>query len=124
MASNVLINADPNTLMERVREFIRKVDVKVPVEKVLLFGSTAKGTRREESDVDLIIISKAFRDVHELERIGMLLELWPYLEELNILAYTPGEFSEVKDRFMMKKILFYALDLTPAKKIACPEKGI
>ena len=124
MASNVLINADPNTLMERVREFIRKVDVKMPVEKVLLFGSTAKGTRREESDVDLIIISKAFRDVHELERIGMLLELWPYLEELNILAYTPGEFSEVKDRFMMKKILFYALDFTPAKKIACPENGI
>lgn len=124
MASNVLINADPNTLMERVREFIRKVDAKVPVEKVLLFGSTAKGTRREESDVDLIIISKAFRGVHELERIGVLLELWPYLEELNILAYTPGEFNEVKDRFMMKKILSYALDFTPAKKIACPESGV
>ncbi len=123
MASNVLINADPNTLMERVREFIRKVDAKVPVEKVLLFGSTAKGTRQEESDVDLIIISKAFREVHELERIGMLLELWPYLEELQILAYTPEEFSQVKDRFMIKKILAYALDLTPKKTRVYAESG-
>jgi hypothetical protein len=50
----------------------------------------------------------------------MLLDLWPYVEELEILAYTPEEFSQVKDRFMMKKILAYAVDLTPKENVACP----
>jgi predicted nucleotidyltransferase len=124
MVTRALIMDDKRPLLERVREFLCKADAKMPVDKVLLFGSTAKGKRRPESDVDLIIVSKSFNGEHELKRISNLLKLWPYVEELNILAYTPSEFNEVKDRFMMKKILSYALDFTPAKKIACPESGV
>jgi len=111
-----LIMGDPKTLMKRVNEWICRADAKISLDKVLLFGSTAKGTRCEESDVDLIIISKNFKGMHEFDRSGMLLDMWDYLEELNILAYTPEEFNEVKDRFMMRKILSYALDLTPKKQ--------
>jgi predicted nucleotidyltransferase len=116
MTQPALILDDPRPIMERVREWIGKVNAKIPLTKVLLFGSTAKGTRTEESDVDLIVISKSFKGVHELDRLEMLLHLWSFVEELNILAYTPEEFNKVKDRFMMRKILSYALDLTPKRQ--------
>jgi predicted nucleotidyltransferase len=120
MTTSALVMDDKRPLLERVREFLCNVNAKVPVDKVLLFGSTAKRKRHGRSDVDLIIVSKGFSAVHELERTGMLLDLWPYVEELEILAYTPEEFSQVKDRFMMKKILAYAVDLTPKENVACP----
>ena len=115
MTTDALILNDPRPLMERIHEWISKVDAKVHVEKVLLFGSTAKGTRREESDVDLIVVSTSFRGVNDLKRISTLLRLWSYVEELNIIAYTPEEFNEAKERFMVKKVLAYAVDLTPQK---------
>jgi len=119
VTTGALIMDDKRPLLVRVREFLCNVDAKMPVDRVLLFGSTAKGKRRGESDVDLIVVSKGFSGVHELERTGMLLDLWPYVEELEILAYTPEEFSQVKGRFMMKKILAYAVDFTPKKNVAC-----
>lgn len=115
MTSEALILNDNRPLMTRIREFISNVGEKIHVEKAFLFGSTAKGTRYAGSDVDLIVVSKSFKVLPELERSGMLLDMWSYVEELQILTYTPEEFEQVKDRFMMQKILEYAVDLAPKR---------
>lgn len=115
MTSEALILNDNRPLMTRIREFISNVEEKIHVEKAFLFGSTVKRTRHAGSDVDLIVVSKSFKVLPELERSGMLLDMWSYVEELQILTYTPEEFEQVKDRFMMQKILEYAVDLAPKR---------
>ena len=46
------------------------------------------------------------------KRLGILENMWDYEEDLETLAYTPKEFEEAKDRFLMKEILSYAIELT------------
>jgi predicted nucleotidyltransferase len=116
MTSEALILNDNRPLMTRIKEFIKKIEEKIDVERVLLFGSTARGKRNKESDVDLIIVSKNFDGIPELERSRMLLDVWSYVEELQILTYTVEEFEQVKNLFMMQKILSYAVDLTPKRQ--------
>ena len=104
---------DKRPLMERITAFVARIDDKIGVEQALLFGSTAKRKRRRTSDVDLIIVSKAFNSVPHHERPGVLENMWNYKEELETLTYTPEEFEQVKSRLLMKEILSYAIDLTP-----------
>ncbi len=117
MTAKALILGDNRPIMERLEKFLCTANASVSFTKVLLFGSTARGTRKAESDVDLVVISEDFQGVPELERSGRLLDMWPYSEHLQVLAYTPEEFEQVKERFMMKKILSYAVNLTPKRKI-------
>ena len=69
-----------------------------------------------------LAVEKALKaeGMHPFDRSGMLLDLWVYIEELNILTYTPKEFKSVKKRFRMQKILEYAKDITPTRKPASP----
>jgi predicted nucleotidyltransferase len=123
VVTKALILNDAKPLLSRVREFLLAVDMEFIVDKAFLFGSTAKGGRNAESDVDLIVISKGFRGLQQLERVEKILALWHYVEELEILAYTPEEFAHVKNRFLVKEILSYALDLTPNPHSTGPVKS-
>lgn len=113
MVTKVLIQNNTRHLLVRVKEFLNVANSEFDVEKAYLFGSTAKGKRHSESDVDLIIVSSSFRKVHPLKRLEKLLGHWHYIEELEILAYTPEEFDQIRNRLLMKEILSYAIDLTP-----------
>ena len=60
-------------------------------EKVILFGSRAKGTARDTSDIDLCVVIKAERK-HRL-----LAELYLALDcdmPVDIVLYTPKEWEE------------------------------
>lgn len=64
----------------------------------------------------LIILSNAFENMPEPKRLGFLQHRWRYIEDLEAMAYTPNEFKQIKERLLMKKILEYAIDLTPKTK--------
>jgi predicted nucleotidyltransferase len=62
-------------------------------ERIILFGSMARGTWDEASDIDLIIIyqtSKSFMD-----RLKELYLSWNIPKAVDILAYTPDEFARM-----------------------------
>ena len=82
------------SLIDLICDYISRVDAEYGVEKAYIFGSTAKGNRLEESDVDLIIVSKAFRGMSMLERLYLLHKLWKNPIDLQVLAYTPEEYKE------------------------------
>jgi len=103
---------DVRPLLDRIHDFLRSVDAKLGVDKAFLFGSTAKGNRLVDSDVDIIVVSKAFASMPMPKRLGLLQKEWNHREELQALAYTPEEFSRVSKRLTMKEILAYAVDLT------------
>lgn len=111
MARTIIIH-DDLPILKRIRKYVAKVDAELGVDKALLFGSTANRKRRKESDIDLIIVSKSFAGIPVPKRLGILENMWDYEEDLETLAYTPKEFEEAKDRFLMKEILSYAIELT------------
>jgi predicted nucleotidyltransferase len=77
-----------------IGEFLIKVEERFNPKKIILFGSRARGDHLNDSDYDVIVVSSSFRDVHFLDRLTMLFELWDYDFDLDILAYTPEEFEE------------------------------
>jgi predicted nucleotidyltransferase len=52
--------ADIETVNRVVRQFVNDVKQKMPIDKVYLFGSYAKGNPHKDSDVDLCFFSKDF----------------------------------------------------------------
>lgn len=79
-----------------LEENIRRIFAPVRPRLVLLFGSRARGTEDELSDIDLIVVydtSKRF-----LDRLEELYALWDLPGGVDILAYTPEEFEEMRTR--------------------------
>lgn len=88
---------------DRVQEIVkyfkdRLADSRIAAE-VILFGSHNGGTPREDSDVDLLIISNAFegKDIFErsaMTRTAKLAAVRKFVVPLDIINLTPEEFEE------------------------------
>lgn len=104
---------DSGSLIDRICDYISIVDAELGVEKAFIFGSTAKGNRLDESDVDLIVVSKTFTRMSLPRRLYLLQKLWSYREQLQAQAYTTEEWKEASQRLMLREILSYAIELVP-----------
>jgi uncharacterized protein len=63
---------DVQRTVRRYCQALRRADI--PVQEVLVFGSQAKGTAREHSDIDLAVVSGTFgKDYHD--ELGMLMKV-------------------------------------------------
>lgn len=82
---------------EWVDRFLAVIIDKYLAEKVLLFGSRARGDHLIDSDVDMIIVSKKFEGVNWLKRIRDISVEWEGLVLLEAICYTPEEFEEKRD---------------------------
>ena len=52
-------------IMESIRKYIEKISQYYKIEAIILFGSYAKGTQNDDSDIDIAIISSDFKDVFD-----------------------------------------------------------
>jgi len=78
-----------------VSEFVGELEKEgIEVERVILFGSYARGDFSEGSDLDLIIVSSSWRDVNQIDRLRLLYKLWDKPIDANFLAYTPEELEK------------------------------
>jgi len=77
-----------------LEEFVEKLRAAYGDAEVYLFGSYARGDWMEDSDVDVIVVSKAFKGIDMPRRIGKVRNLAPKHIAFQILAYTPEEFQE------------------------------
>ena len=75
---------------------IRRIFAPIRPRLVLLFGSRARGTHDDLSDIDLIVVYDT--DKRFLDRLEELYRLWDLPGAVDILAYTPQEFEEMKER--------------------------
>ncbi len=66
----------------------------IRVERILLYGSQATGTAREESDIDLFVISHDWDKYSQRERLEILgVASARILEPIQAQGITPGEIS-------------------------------
>lgn len=69
----------------------------IQVEKVLLYGSQARKTAHEDSDIDLIVISRDWEPYSMRERLEILgVASARILEPVQANGFTPGEISSQK----------------------------
>ena len=64
------------------------------VEKIMLYGSQAVGSAREDSDIDLIVISKDWKNLNQRQRLELLgIASARILEPVQAQGFTPAEIS-------------------------------
>ena len=78
---------------EIARRFVKKLTNNYKIEKVILFGSRARGDHFKMNDFDFIIVSPDFRGVHIIERMSSIYEYWDEPYDIEPLSYTPEEFE-------------------------------
>ena len=66
----------------------------IRIERLILFGSWAKGTQQEGSDIDVVVISKDFENKDYWERIKILSNaIYQVFQPIEAVAMTPQEWD-------------------------------
>jgi len=80
---------------DEIKQVAIRLGVEANAERVILFGSHARGEADEKSDVDFLIIAES--NLPRFKRSRNLYKLFrPYPFSMDLLVYTPGEIEEAK----------------------------
>ncbi len=90
------MDKEKTKIIELLRQFKAKIQKKYDIEKIILFGSVARGIYTKESDIDLIIVGDEFKDKSVLKRSPPFYLEWDLGYPVDILCYLPSEFEEKK----------------------------
>ena len=90
---------EKEALIQRLRHFRQTIDSEIPINRMIFFGSFAKGKQHKWSDIDLIIVSSRFRRVKSFKRARKLYDYWNLDYPVDFLCYTPEEFNKLKGHF-------------------------
>jgi len=95
-----------------LKKFVQKLKKRFDIEKIILFGSRARGEALNDSDYDFIIVSRDFKGIFFTERVGMLYDLWELGTPLEALCYTPQEFvKKAKEISVVREALKHGIAL-------------
>ena len=86
------------TVLSTVRKFKNALEsINIQVDQLILFGSQAEGTAREDSDIDLVVISSSFTNKSYWERINILSDaIYQVFAPIEASAFTPDEWKSKK----------------------------
>lgn len=91
-------------VIEEYKQALRTLGINV--ERVILYGSYAKANQREDSDIDLVIISKDFRKMNLRERLEVLgIAAARIMEPVEAKGYTPEEIQITREASFLKEVL-------------------
>jgi len=91
--------------LEEIRNRLSECLGRIGVEKVIVFGSYARGTQTRRSDIDLLVVMKT--DKRYFDRYDDLRPVFDALQghAVEILIHTPEELERNKERPFMRTIL-------------------
>ncbi len=79
-------------ILKRLKEVFENNNIHV--DRLILFGSWAKGTQREGSDIDIIVVSNDFNGKDYWTRIDILSEaIYRVFAPIQAVAMTPQEWE-------------------------------
>jgi len=96
---------DNETLNESVSGYVSDVKSAMPIDKVFLFGSYAKGTARDGSDIDLCFFSRSFENQRSADIISRLLSLTHKYRDVYIEPHVFPTSELENDNPFVKEIL-------------------
>lgn len=80
-------------LNQEIQKIVQQLIQRYQPEKIILFGSAASGKTSRWSDIDLVAIKKTNKRFYE--RIAEASALIPHSVPVDILIYTPEEFTQM-----------------------------
>ena len=90
-------------IMESIKKYIEKISQYYKIEAIILFGSYAKGTEDEDSDIDIAIISNDFNDIIEdgAKLIGLT---WKIDTRIEPHPITTEDYKNVSNPFIREVV--------------------
>jgi predicted nucleotidyltransferase len=81
---------------EDLREIVRRIVETAAPERIILFGSAARGEMGPDSDIDLLIVKAGeYRALGVEQQLGRAMGLLPYA--MDMVVVTPEQFESMKD---------------------------
>ncbi len=108
MSSNRVVEKQKIRILPTLADIgssLRPIFKKHRVERVLVFGSYARGTQDQRSDLDMLIVKET--NDRFLDRPMEFIEIFRVLQGIpvDLLVYTPEELQRNAERPFVKKIL-------------------
>ena len=97
---------DHETAQQIINQYVSEVKAVLPIDKVYLYGSYAKGSAKWDSDVDLCFFSDSFTSQETMQVLGKLFALKRGYNEYVCLEPNAFPTSELyNDNPFVKEIL-------------------
>ncbi len=97
-----------------IRQYLELLKPDFRIEQAYLFGSYAHGTAREESDIDVAVVSEDFRQQPEMDLLGYLAQKTISVNTaLEVLAFTPEELEHPDPRTLPYQIKKFGIRILP-----------
>ena len=90
-------------IMNSIQKYIEKISQYYKIETIILFGSYAKGTENENSDIDLAIISSDFKDIIE-DGANLIGYTWKIDTRIEPHPITTEDYEKVANPFVKEVI--------------------
>lgn len=90
---------------EVVEKFTNELKKKIRVERVILFGSYARGTPRPWSDIDLAVVSPDFHGGTENDHLLLAATARHVTPQIEAIPYLPEDFVDCDSRSFEADIL-------------------
>ena len=87
-----------NKIIKILKEFKKRVNRTIKIERMILFGSRARGDERKNSDVDIILVSKEFKNQKSFRRSPQIYLKWKSEYGTDIICLTPEELERKKSQ--------------------------
>ncbi|NSW91701.1 MAG: nucleotidyltransferase domain-containing protein [Firmicutes bacterium] len=97
---------------EIARDYVKEVKKHVRVNKAFLYGSYAKGTYDEGSDLDIAIFSESFKDKKFVEVTAFLFSLARRYKEICIEPVGFSDIDMISDNPFIKEIIDTGKDIS------------
>ncbi len=90
-------------IMESIQKYIEKISEHYKIEAIILFGSYAKGTENEDSDIDIAVISDDFEDIYDCMAVLMGMT-WDIDARIEPHPITTEDFEKVSNPFVKEVV--------------------
>lgn len=92
------------TIMDIVQKYVEKVCQNYKIEAIILFGSYAKGTENEDSDIDIAIITNDFNNDVFDEQLNLKKLRWEIDLRIEPHLIRIEDYNEVSTPFIKEVI--------------------
>ena len=88
-------------ILNSINEYIKEIKKHYNITAIILFGSYAKGTYNENSDIDIAIVSEDFEDIYDCmaDLMGMTWDIDARIEPHPI---TKKDYEEASNYFIQE----------------------
>lgn len=90
-------------ILNSINKFIEEIKKHYNITAIILFGSYAKGTENENSDIDIAVVSDDFDDIYDCMAILMGMT-WDIDARIEPHPIKKKDFDEVSDYFIKEII--------------------